>query len=257
MGRPIRYEGELRSLRERIEAMIEMAEESLALESPPTRSGFTRTVRRVPAGLVLVIAPWNYPYLTAANTIVPALLAGNAVILKHSAQTLLAGERFAETFARAGLPKGLFTNLAISHEDVARLLGSGRIDHATFTGSVTGGRAIQRAAAASFTSLTLELGGKDAAYVRTDADIEQAVAGLVDGAFYNSGQSCCAIERLYVARSIWKPFLDSFVETTRQYRLARSIYHAWTNGERALCRWRPRAGCRSAGEGRSRLHRGQ
>lgn len=237
MGRPVRYGGELGSLRERVEAMVEVAAAALMAQSPPARSGFTRTVRRAPAGLVLVIAPWNYPYLTAVNTIVPALLAGNAVILKHSAQTLLAGERFAQAFAQADLPEGLFANLALSHDNVARLLGLGQIDHATFTGSVAGGRAIQRAAAESFTSLTLELGGKDAAYVRADADIEQSVVSLVDGTFYNSGQSCCGIERIYVDRGVWAPFLEGFIETTRQYRLGNPLDPSTTLGPMAGVRF--------------------
>src|SRR4051794_20532784 len=113
MGRPVRYGGELRSLKERVEALVALAEEALA----PEVVGEGRSVSRVPAGLVLVIAPWNYPFLTATNTIVPALLAGYAVLLKHSAQTLLAGERFAEAFAE--LPEGLFTNLFLSHEQTA------------------------------------------------------------------------------------------------------------------------------------------
>jgi acyl-CoA reductase-like NAD-dependent aldehyde dehydrogenase len=166
-----------------------------------------------------VIAPWNYPYLTAANTIVPALLAANAVILKHAAQTPLAGERFAEALRAAGLPEGLFANLFLSHEQTALLLGCGAVDHATFTGSVAGGRAVQRAAAGSFASLTLELGGKDPAYVREDAAVAAAVENLVDGSFYNSGQSCCGVERIYVHEAVWKPFLDGFVEVASQYRL--------------------------------------
>ena len=119
----------------------------------------------------------------------------------------------------AGLPEGLFNNLFLSHEETARMLASGLVDHATFTGSVEGGRAIERAAAGSFTTLTLELGGKDAAYVREDADLAQAVESLVDGSFYNSGQSCCGIERIYVHEAVWQPFLDDFVEATHQYRL--------------------------------------
>jgi acyl-CoA reductase-like NAD-dependent aldehyde dehydrogenase len=178
-----------------------------------------RSVVRAPAGLVLVVAPWNYPFLTAANTIVPALLAGNAVILKHSAQTPLAGERFAEALRTAGLPEGLFANLFLSHEQTAKLLGSGLVDHCTFTGSVEGGRAVERAAAGSFTTLTLELGGKDPAYVREDADVAAAVEGLVDGSFFNSGQSCCGVERIYVHESVWQPFVDGFVEAASRYRL--------------------------------------
>jgi acyl-CoA reductase-like NAD-dependent aldehyde dehydrogenase len=215
MGRPVRHGGELRSLAERVRAMVDIAPDALAaLEAGPGRS-----VVRSPAGLVLVIAPWNYPYLTAANTIVPALLAGNAVFLKHSAQTLLAGERFAEALRAADLPDGLFANLFLSHEQTALLLGSGAVHHATFTGSVGGGRAVERAAAGSFASLTLELGGKDPAYVREDADIAAAVENLVDGSFYNSGQSCCGVERIYVHDAVWEPFVDRFVEAASRYRL--------------------------------------
>jgi acyl-CoA reductase-like NAD-dependent aldehyde dehydrogenase len=216
MGRPVRYQGELRSLKDRVQGMLSLAEPALAAEGDEEGGRF---VTRVPAGLVLVIAPWNYPFLTAANTIVPALIAGNAVLLKHAAQTLLVGERFAQAFEMAGLPEGLFANLFLSHEETARLLGSGLVDHATFTGSVEGGRAIERAAAGSFTSLTLELGGKDPAYVRADADVSGAVENLVDGSFYNSGQSCCGIERIYVHEAVWQPFLDGFVEATHQSRL--------------------------------------
>ncbi|MEA3066235.1 MAG: hypothetical protein QOJ27_2696, partial [Sphingomonadales bacterium] len=215
MGRPVRYGGEFRSLAERVRAMLAIAEAALA----PAVAEAGRSVVRVPAGLVLVIAPWNYPFLTAANTIVPALIAGNAVILKHSAQTPLAGERFAEALRTAGLPEGLFASLFLSHEQTGGLLGSGTVDHATFTGSVEGGRAVERAAAGSFTTLTLELGGKDPAYVREDADLAGAVAELVDGSFYNSGQSCCGVERVYVHEAVWQPFLDGFVEAASQYRL--------------------------------------
>jgi acyl-CoA reductase-like NAD-dependent aldehyde dehydrogenase len=215
MGRPVRYGGELRSLAERVRAMVETAEGALA----PLVAGPGRSVVRVPAGLVLVIAPWNYPFLTAANTIVPALLAGNAVLLKPAAQTLLTGERFAEALRMAGLPEGLFANLFLSHEQTARLLGSGEVGHAVFTGSVEGGRAVERAAAGSFTTLTLELGGKDPAYVRADADLPAAVEALADGSFYNSGQSCCGVERLYVDEALWEPFLEGFVDAARQFRL--------------------------------------
>ncbi|MBA2390738.1 MAG: aldehyde dehydrogenase family protein, partial [Geodermatophilaceae bacterium] len=163
------------------------------------------------------------PFLTAANTIIPALVAGNAVLLKHASQTLLAGERFEQALAMAGLPEGLFANLFLSHDQTARLLSSGAVDHATFTGSVEGGRAIERAAAGSFTTLTLELGGKDPAYVRADAELEATVESLVDGAFYNSGQSCCGIERIYVHEDVWQPFLDRFVDGVRRYRLGNPL----------------------------------
>jgi acyl-CoA reductase-like NAD-dependent aldehyde dehydrogenase len=226
MGRPVRYGGELRSLKERVEAMVGLAEAALA-DDVVSRE---RYVRRVPAGLVLVIAPWNYPYLTAANTIVPALVAGNAVLLKHASQTLLVGERFEEALRAAGLPEGVFHNLFLSHQQTGTLLGGGLVDHATFTGSVEGGRAIERAAAGSFTTLTLELGGKDPAYVRPDADLTATVEGLVDGTFFNSGQCCCGIERIYVHEAVWEPFVGGFVEATQQYRLGNPLEQETTLG---------------------------
>ena len=215
MGRPVRYGGELRSLAERVRVLVDLAQGALA----PDVAGDGRYVARAPVGLVLVIAPWNYPFLTAVNTIVPALLAGNAVILKPSGQTPLTGERLAEALRMAGLPDGLFASLFLSHEQVAKLLAQGHVDHATFTGSVDGGRQIERDAAGSFTTLTLELGGKDPAYVREDADLDGAVEALVDGSFYNSGQSCCGIERIYVQEGLWEPFVDRFVDAARDYRL--------------------------------------
>ncbi len=231
MGRPVRYGGELRSLKERVDAMIALAPEALADDV----HGHGRVVR-VPAGLVMVIAPWNYPFLTAANTIVPALIAGNGVILKHSAQTLLAGEHFAEAFAAAGLPDGLFANLFLGHEATGELLHSGLVDHATFTGSVAGGRAIEKVAAGSFTTLTLELGGKDPAYVRADADLAAAIEGIADGAFYNSGQSCCGVERVYVHEAVWEPFLDGMVEAARAFRLGDPLDPETTLGPMATAR---------------------
>ncbi len=147
------------------------------------------------------------------------MIAGNAVILKHAAQTILIGERFQKAADAAGLPKGLFQHLILSHQDVARILASGAVDHANFTGSVSAGRDIERAAAGTFTSLGLELGGKDPAYVRADADLDFAVENLVDGAFFNSGQCCCGIERIYVHERLYGAFLDGFTALTSKYVL--------------------------------------
>ena len=204
MGRPVRYGGELRSLEERVQTLVELSDEALAPTTPAARPGFRRMIKRVPAGLVLVIAPWNYPYLTAVNAVVPALLSGNAVILKHATQTLLVGERFQSAMDQVGLPKNLFTTLNLDHGAAEKLIASRSVDHVNFTGSVAGGRAIERAAAGTFTTLGLELGGKDPAYVRPDADLDFAVEQLVDGAFYNSGQCCCGIERVYVHEHIYR-----------------------------------------------------
>lgn len=238
MGRPVRYGGEFGGFEERVRYVAEMAEEALAPVIPhDVRPGFTRYIRRDPLGLVLVVAPWNYPYLTAVNTIAPALIAGNAVLLKHAAQTILVGERFQMAMDRAGLPPGLFANLVLTHEQTSRLIGSGAVDFVNFTGSVEGGRAIERAAAGTFTPLGLELGGKDPAYVRADADLDFAVANLVDGAFYNSGQCCCGIERIYVHESLYDRFVAGFVDLTSQYVLGNPLDEATTLGPMAQKRF--------------------
>ena len=223
MGRPIAHApGEIRGFEERARHMIAIAPEALADIQVGEKPGFTRFIRREPLGVVFVIAPWNYPYLTAVNAVVPALMAGNAVILKHSAQTPLCAERFAQAFKAAGLPKGLFQFLHMSHADTAKLIGGGA-DFVAFTGSVEGGRAVQRAAADRFIGVGLELGGCDPAYVRPDANLEHAIENLVDGAFFNAGQSCCGIQRIYVHADVYKPFLDGFVALTERYRLGNPL----------------------------------
>jgi acyl-CoA reductase-like NAD-dependent aldehyde dehydrogenase len=238
MGRPVRYGGEFRSFEERVRYMVSIAEEALAPTVPADpRAGFERLVQHEPLGLVLVIAPWNYPYLTAVNTIVPALIAGNAVILKHASQTLLAGERFAEAMAQAELPPGLFTNIVVTHNQTAKLLASGAIDHASFTGSVAGGKAIEQAAAGTFATLGLELGGKDPAYVRADAKLDHAIENLVDGAFYNTGQSCCGVERIYVHEDVYGAFVEGFVALTSAYVLGDPLDQATTLGPMAAVRF--------------------
>ncbi|MBV8766987.1 MAG: aldehyde dehydrogenase family protein [Hyphomicrobiales bacterium] len=237
MGRPIRYGGEFRGVEERARHMASIARKALAPLVPEAREGFRRMVKREPLGVVLVIAPWNYPYLTAINSIVPALIAGNAAILKHAAQTILVGERFQQAFDRASLPKGLFTHLVLSHEHTARMLTDGAVDHVNFTGSVAGGKAIEKAAAGSFTSLGLELGGKDPAYVRPDAKFDHAVENLVDGAFFNSGQCCCGIERIYVHEALHDRFVDAYAELTRRYVLGNPLDQATTLGPMAHLRF--------------------
>lgn len=219
MGRPVRYGGERRGVEERSRYMIDIAEESLAPAMRPAKPGFKRWIAREPLGTVMVIAPWNYPYLTAINSIVPALIAGNAVILKHATQTMLVGERLAEAMKSAGLPDGLFHNLNLDHPDTEELIATGEIDHISFTGSVEGGRRIERAAAGTFATLGLELGGKDPAYVRDDAGLDDAVENLVDGSFFNSGQSCCGVERIYVHQAVYEEFVERFVDGAKHWTL--------------------------------------
>jgi acyl-CoA reductase-like NAD-dependent aldehyde dehydrogenase len=220
MGRPIRHApGEIRGFEERARYMLGVAPSALAPVQPDEKSGFKRQIKRVPLGVVAVVAPWNYPYLTAVNAVLPALIAGNAVILKHSHQTPLCAERFLEAFNAAGLPAGVFQYLHLSHEDTARLMADSRIASVCFTGSVAGGKAVVDATAAGFATSGLELGGKDPAYVRADANIAHAIETLTDGAFFNAGQSCCGIKRIYVAAPRYDEFVSGVVELTKQYRL--------------------------------------
>jgi acyl-CoA reductase-like NAD-dependent aldehyde dehydrogenase len=229
MGRPIRFTpGEVRGFEERGRHMIAIAPQALADIDTGPKPGFRRFIRREPLGTVLVVAPWNYPYLTAVNAVVPALMAGNAVILKHSHQTPLCAERMQAAAEEAGLPGGVLQALHLSHAATTRLIQE--VDHVAFTGSVPGGAAVEQAAAGRFIGVGLELGGKDPAYVRADADLDHAIENLVDGAFFNSGQSCCGIERIYVHEGVHDRFVEGAVELTRRYVLGDPTHPETTLG---------------------------
>ena len=231
MGRPIRYApSEVRGTLERARYMIGAAAAALADVEPGPKPGFRRFIRREPLGVVFTVAAWNYPYLIAVNSVVPALLAGNAVILKHSAQTPLCAERFAQCFAAAGLPPGVFQVLHLEHADTERVIRDPRVDFVAFTGSVAGGRAVQRVAAERFIGVGLELGGCDPVYVRHDADVGHAIENIVDGAYFNSGQSCCGLQRIYVHESVHQRFTAGCIELIRAYRLGDPLDPATTLG---------------------------
>jgi acyl-CoA reductase-like NAD-dependent aldehyde dehydrogenase len=231
MGRPVRYgAGEVRGFEERARYMISIAGQALADIDPGPKAGFVRCIRRDPLGVVFTIAPWNYPYLTAVNSVIPALMAGNTVVLKHAASSLLVAERFQEAFDRANLPPGVFQHLVLSHPQVGQVIRDRLADMVCFTGSVAGGKAMEEASAGRFIHVGLELGGKDPAYVRPDANLGHAVENLVDGSFFNSGQSCCAMERIYVHKQVWSEFLEGFVDLTRKYVLGSPLEQATTLG---------------------------
>ncbi len=220
MGRPVEQcPGEIGGFEERARHMLAIAPGTLADIAVEPKEGFTRFVRRVPVGVVFVIAPWNYPYLTAVNSIIPALAAGNTVLLKHSAQTPLCAERLGEAFDKAGLPAGVFQHLHLGHAAALALIESDGIDFVAFTGSVPAGHAVQRSAAKRFIGVGLELGGKDPAYVRADVTVQHAIENVVDGAFFNAGQSCCGIERVYVHEAVYDTFVEGVVELVGGYRL--------------------------------------
>jgi acyl-CoA reductase-like NAD-dependent aldehyde dehydrogenase len=231
MGRPIRYApNEVRGTLERARHMIAIAPDALADIDAGPKENFTRFIRREPLGVVLAIAAWNYPYLIAVNSVVPALMAGNAVLLKHSAQTPLCAERFEQCLRAAGLPDGVFRALHMSHADTERAIHDRRVDFVAFTGSVAGGHAVQRAAAERFIGTGLELGGCDPVYVRHDADLAHAIENIVDGAYFNSGQSCCGLQRIYVDAKLHDAFVEGFVDLTRKYVLGNPLHEETTLG---------------------------
>ena len=223
MGRPVRYGGEFGGFNERATYMAKIAEDALAPIVVEDSSAFRRVIKRVPHGLVLVVAPWNYPYMTAINTVAPALIAGNAVMLKHASQTPLVGERMAAAFHSAGVPTDVFQNVLLDHATTSDLIADRAFGFVNFTGSVGGGKAMEVAAAGTFTGIGLELGGKDPGYVMDDANLDGAVDTLIDGAMFNSGQCCCGIERIYVHESLFDRFVEKAVAIVNGYKLGNPL----------------------------------
>ncbi len=237
MGRPVRYGGEFGGFNERASHMAQIAEEALADIEVGEDATFRRYIKRIPHGVVFVVAPWNYPYMTAINTVAPALIAGNAVVLKHATQTLLVGERMAQAFHSAGVPEDVFANIFLDHDTTSDLIAGNAFDFINFTGSVGGGAAMERAAAGTFTGVSTELGGKDPGYVMDDADLDAAVDTLIDGAMFNSGQCCCGIERIYVHESLHDAFVEKAVAIVNDYVLGNPLEEATTLGPMANVRF--------------------
>ena len=237
MGRPVRYGGEFGGLQERTSHMAKIASEALAPKVIEESDAFTRKILREPHGVVFVVAPWNYPYMTANNTIAPALIAGNSVILKHASQTILVGEHLPDAYRAAGVPEDVFQNVVLSHDTTSALIAEDAFDFVNFTGSVGGGQAMERAAAGTFTGVATELGGKDPAYVRADADLDAAVDGVMDGAMFNAGQCCCGIERIYVHESLYDAFVEKAVAWVNNLTLGNPLEEATTLGPMANVRF--------------------
>lgn len=237
MGRPIRYGGEFGGFDERARYMADIASQALADIVVEDSDQFRRVIKRVPHGVVLVVAPWNYPYMTAINTVAPALIAGNTVMLKHASQTPLVGERMAQAFHAAGIPKDVFQNVFLDHQTTSELIAAKSFGFVNFTGSVGGGQAMERAAAGTFTAVGLELGGKDPGYVCDDADLDAAVDTLIDGAMFNSGQCCCGIERIYVAQQHFDAFVEKAVAIVSGYTLGNPLDPDTTLGPMAHARF--------------------
>ena len=237
MGRPVRYGGEFGGLQERTSHMAKIASDALAPTVIEDSDAFSRKIMREPHGVVFVVAPWNYPYMTANNTIAPALIAGNSVILKHASQTILVGEHLADAYRAAGVPEDVFQNVVLSHDTTSALIADNAFDFVNFTGSVGGGQAMERAAAGTFTGVATELGGKDPAYVRADANLDAAVDGVMDGAMFNAGQCCCGIERIYVHESLYDAFVEKAVAWVNNLNLGNPLEEATTLGPMANVRF--------------------
>ncbi|EPX77580.1 aldehyde dehydrogenase family protein [Litoreibacter arenae] len=237
MGRPVRYGGEFGGLQERAAYMAKIAKDALAPTVIEDSDSFTRKITREPHGVVFVVAPWNYPYMTANNTIAPALIAGNVVILKHASQTILVGEHLADAYHAAGVPKDVFQNIVLDHDTTSALIADDAFDFINFTGSIGGGQAMEHAAAGTFTGVATELGGKDPGYVRHDANLDAAVDTLMDGAMFNAGQCCCGIERIYVHETLYDAFVEKAVAWVNQLNLGNPLDEATTLGPMANVRF--------------------
>jgi acyl-CoA reductase-like NAD-dependent aldehyde dehydrogenase len=240
MGRPIAYTPkEVTTAVARGEYMLKISENSLKDTEGEAEKGFKRYIKKVPVGPVLILFPWNvrgelhlprnsvptnplqYPYLTLVNSLIPALLAGNSVIIKPSPQTPTSAEQIQQIFSDAGLPDGVlqvFHSGSITQiETIAR---SPQVQLVCFTGSVANGLAVQTAASDRVPiRIGLELGGKDPAYIRSDVDIKWAAEEIVDGSVFNSGQSCCSVERVYVDEKIHDEFVSAVQDVLKGYKL--------------------------------------
>ena len=220
IGRPIsQCAGELRGFEERSRHMVDIAKDSLQNLPATQNEEFDNYIYKTPLGVIFVMAPWNYPIITATNTIVPAIISGNSLILKHSSQTPRCAELIFQAFENTGIPEGVFQFIHTDHKACEKIISDSRIAHVVFTGSVRGGQEVKKYIGTRFINAGLELGGKDPAYVRADADLKHAIENLADGALFNSGQSCCGIERIYVDKKIYKEFIDGFKSITENYNL--------------------------------------
>lgn len=219
MGKPIsQSRNEVKSFFERAHYLCSIAEEALKPDILP-KAGFHREIRHEPHGVVFVISAWNYPLLVTVNSVVAGLLAGNTILLKPSSVTPTIGQHFENAFKQMAGIDHLLQNLILDHPTTNKLLEEGNIQHVVFTGSVAGGHSVYQHAAKRFIDCGLELGGKDGAYVAEDADPADAAAGLVDGALYNAGQSCCGIERIYVHKKLYEPFIEQALNLLKEYRM--------------------------------------
>jgi len=230
MGNPIKEaRGEVKTLLARSDYMLSIAPSALATDVLPSKPGFELRIEHAPLGVVLDIAAWNYPLIVPVNVVVPALIAGNAVLVKHSPLTPLCGLQFERAFESLSV-HGLVANVVVTNEDAERLIGDARIDYVSFTGSVASGRKVYAAAAKRLIDAGLELGGKDPAYIAEDADLDFACENVIEGACYNAGQSCCAVERVYVHAKRYDEFVERAKSVLASYKLGDPLDETTTLG---------------------------
>ena len=219
VGKPIRQShNELNGLLGRIDFFLAEVERAIATETVFHDAAMTERIDHDPLGVVANISAWNYPYFVGGNVFVPALLTGNAVLYKPSEYATLTGQHIARLLHAAGVPPDVFTTLVGTAETGAALLEQ-PVDGVFFTGSAATGARIAAAVGARMIRLQLELGGKDPTYVCDDADAVAAAESLADGAMYNTGQSCCSVERIYVHERLHDAFVDAFVATVRGFKV--------------------------------------
>jgi acyl-CoA reductase-like NAD-dependent aldehyde dehydrogenase len=216
-GKPITQAGnELDGVAPRIDFFVEHTAPTLAALTVLSDAGLDEVIEHEPLGVVANISAWNYPWFVGTNVFVPALLTGNAVLYKPSELATLTGLAIAELLHEAGVPDDVFQVVVGGGPVGAELVGQ-PVDGLFFTGSYATGHRIAEAVAGRMIRLQLELGGKDPTYVTDDVAVAEAAAGLADGAFYNAGQSCCSVERIYVHRDVYEPFIDHFVDTVQAF----------------------------------------
>lgn len=230
VGKPItQSHNELNAFRKRIEFFAEHFEAELEAEVVARAPDLEEMIAHEPLGVIGNISAWNYPFFVGGNVILPALLTGNAVLYKPSELATLTGIGIVRLLHQAGIPEGALSAV-VGGPEVGKLLSDQALNALFFTGSVATGRAVARAAAERLIPVGLELGGKDPAYAASDVDVAKAAAALADGAFYNTGQSCCAVERIYVHQSIFDSFLEAFVAEVRKLKLGDPLDAATTLG---------------------------
>jgi acyl-CoA reductase-like NAD-dependent aldehyde dehydrogenase len=210
---------ELNGFFTRAEFLLNAAESTLAPESLPEADGLLRRIEHVPLGVVFIISAWNYPLMISLNGVLAALLAGNTVLLKHASLTAKIGDHFENAFGNIDVHPGLLRHAFADHLKAGELIQQRQVDHVVFTGSVEGGRTISSHCGGAMLDCHLELGGKDAAYVASDADPVAAAESVVDGCMYNAGQSCCGIERVYVHADVYDAFLEHAKKLIAAYQL--------------------------------------